>query len=91
MKKAYCISGAFWDGRLRIRTAHIIKEINDKQEVVLIKTKDQEEKDAVMVGEEGWNAICQLSKTNVYYTYREALKAARLAQNTYKEWLSKGD
>lgn len=35
----------------------VIKEINDKQEVVLIKTKDQEEKDAVMVGEECWNAI----------------------------------
>lgn len=35
----------------------VIKEINDKQEVVLIKTKDQEEKGAVMIGENYWNAI----------------------------------
>lgn len=79
MKKVYCISGAFWDGRLRIRTAHIIKEINDKMFLGIVHFKECED------------AICQLSKTNVYYTYREALKAARLAQNTYKEWLSKGD
>lgn len=35
----------------------VIKEINDKQEVVLIKSTDPGEKGAVMIGENYWNAI----------------------------------
>ena len=35
----------------------VIKEINDKQEVVLIKSTDTGEKGAVMIGENYWNAI----------------------------------
>lgn len=35
----------------------VIKEINDKQEVILIKSTDPGEKGAVMIGEECWNAI----------------------------------
>lgn len=35
----------------------VIKEINDKQKVVLIKSTDPEEKGAVMIGENYWNAI----------------------------------
>lgn len=35
----------------------VIKEINDKQEVVLIKSTDTGEKGAVMSGENYWNAI----------------------------------
>ena len=42
----------------------VIKEINDEQEVVVIETKDQEEKDAVMVGEECWNAIQEVLETD---------------------------
>ncbi|MQB84407.1 hypothetical protein DN448_04515 [Lactobacillus reuteri] len=35
----------------------VIKEINDKQEVILIKSTDPGEKGAVMIGENYWNAI----------------------------------
>lgn len=35
----------------------VIKEINDKQEVVLIKSTDPGEKGAVMIGENYWHAI----------------------------------
>ena len=35
----------------------VIKEINGKQEVVLIKSTDPGEKGAVMIGENYWNAI----------------------------------
>lgn len=77
MKKVYCISGAFWNGKLRIRTAHIIEEINDKMFLAIVHFDECED------------AICPLAKTNVYYTYKGALKAAILAQKTYKKWLKK--
>lgn len=35
----------------------VIKEINDKQEFILIKSTDPGEKGAVMIGENYWNAI----------------------------------
>lgn len=35
----------------------VIKEINDKQEVILIKSTDPGEKGAIMIGENYWNAI----------------------------------
>ena len=42
----------------------VIKEINDKQEVILIKSTDPGEKGAVMIGENYWNAIQEVLETD---------------------------
>lgn len=58
------------DKELKLRTLFrtqrpfLLPTIHVKKEVVLIKTKDQEEKDAVMVGEEYWNAIQEVLETD---------------------------
>lgn len=42
----------------------VIKEINDKQEVILIKSTDPGEKGAIMIGENYWNAIQEVLETD---------------------------